>query len=173
MYYFPHDLRTGHVHKTHLKFVIFAHLMPIVVLCGNRHIVNSEVLRSAASHTTALIIDGANAADPHTMLQYTKPENLDEIFVLETELIYKLRDAIVEISSLAKEADTNYVFFTTFDALFNYQDEEENQDVYRQVWLLLRQAAIKYHILVGVRAGSMQETYGRMYAKGAQWVTLS
>jgi hypothetical protein len=146
--------------------------MSFTIVCGRRHNVNEELLRLAAHSIPALIIDGANAADPHRLVSYASPEVCDDIFVLETELIYKLRDAITQLQTLAERSTAEHVYVTTFDKLFNYQDEEENENVYTQVWLLLRRAAINYHITVGVRAGSLQEAYARRLARGAVWVTL-
>lgn len=147
--------------------------MTLTILYGNRHAVNHMVLWSATQQLPTLIIDGANYADPHRILSFGDAEVCDEIFVLETELIYKLRDAVSDLAQHALTAKTKRVCFTTFDALFNYQDAVENNAVFSQVWLLLRRAAIKYDIIVGVRAGSTQEQLAINYARGATWVTLS
>src|SRR5262249_41960982 len=117
-------------------------------------------------------IDAAQRADPHALLLETTAEALDQVFVVETEGIYSLRDALVRLPELVAQTQARAVCVTTFDRLFHYQDAAETADVYRQIWLLLHRAAVGRRLTVGVPAGSTQAAHAAAVG-GATWVALS
>jgi hypothetical protein len=141
----------------------------LTAICGRGRAVNAQLLAEATMNAPNLIIDCANCADPHAIARYSSAEALDDVHIIEVDLIYKFRDVLLALDETVKHIGAKKIIITTFDKLFNYQDKEENTDVYLQIWLLLRRMAATHDIIVGVREASAQEELARKYAGAIQW----
>jgi len=116
--------------------------------------VNRKLLIYAANHG-ALVIDAANAANPHTLHPEISEERFNNLEIIGCELLYKFRDILKTV----KPKGTLIV--TTFDHLFNYQDDEENHNVLEHAWELMKNLAKRKNVIVGV--SPKQRTYAEKY----------
>ncbi|HLP79514.1 MAG TPA: hypothetical protein VK158_02685 [Acidobacteriota bacterium] len=108
----------------------------------------------AKAKTPALVIDCANAANPHR-LKITQ-EQLTDYHIIPIELLYAFRD-------ITKNLPTQFasIIITPIDILFNYHDNNENMHMYSQAWENLRKH--KGTIYVGVNKGTIHENYAKIY----------
>jgi phosphopantetheine adenylyltransferase len=110
------------------------------------HRSNKEILNHAFKYKNCLVIDCANIMDPHR-LGLTQ-EELFHIYVLEVEMLYKFRDVLKNLNNYIKDCNASLVAITRINHLMNYQNEEENKQVYIQCLELIKQASKDNHIIM-------------------------
>ena len=138
--------------------------MGLIGIQGNSEsAINRKLLLYASQHLPALIIDCANAANPHSLYPTVPFEHMNRMFVIELELLYKFRDVLLRIPGMAKKLRVQCIVITTSDHLFNYQDKEENQNIFRHSWELMQSIGEKHTIVVGIRKGSLHEPFAQKY----------
>jgi hypothetical protein len=147
--------------------------MALIGICGSYGSVNLSLLPYAINNAPSLIVDCANCANPHVLFPFTQPEDMEHVFVVQAELIYKLRDTIKEIPELVKDINPKCIIVTAFDRLFHYDDSEENENVYEHAWELMKKYSKDYDFFVGV---SEQKDFARRYCDKIlgveEWGTL-
>ena len=116
----------------------------LTAIKGPKNDVNNTLMNYATKIAPVLIIDCANWADPHTFV-FTPPETLQKIYVMQAEIIYKLRDILKQLNGLK----LNKILVTTF-SLFDYGDDKENHDLFEHSWQLLQKLSARHEIFVGV-----------------------
>ncbi len=104
----------------------------------------------AARHRPSLIIDCANAANPHALFPEVPMEALHDIYVVELELLYKFRDVLKKAPDIVGSIGAKCVAITTFEGLFHYRDEEENYNIHEHAWELMRELSQHAPVLVGI-----------------------
>jgi len=134
--------------------------MALVGMLGKH--VNQLLLKKAVELRPSFIIDCANCANPHNLFPISE-EELSQVFVIEVEVLYMLRDALKNIPETAKKLGVNIIIVTSFHRLFDYGDEKENKDVYEHSWELMNQYSTKYDIIVGIKKDSVHEELARKY----------
>jgi hypothetical protein len=137
--------------------------MSLITVIGDRSL-NSKLLLYASRHIPSLIIDCANAANPHSIFPDVPIERMNQIYVIELELLYKFRDVLLRLPSMINKLGLRCTIVTTSDGLFNYQDEIENNDIIEHSWELMRQIGSKKTIIVGVSYGSIHEKFAKKYS---------
>ncbi|MBS3163843.1 hypothetical protein J4439_00250 [Candidatus Woesearchaeota archaeon] len=119
---------------------------------GKTREVNARLLRLAFERLPSLVLDCAACADPMA-LPFASQEELEAVFVVEIDLLYSLRDALLQADALASALDARVVIVTTFHHLFHYQDEAENAAVVGHIWELFSALGERRDVLVGVKEG--------------------
>ncbi len=124
----------------------------LIGIVGKKRAVIDQLF--AKAKTPALVIDCANAANPHRLK--VLQENLMQFHIVPIELLYAFRD-------ISKKIPDGYasIIVTPIDVLFNYHDNDENLAIYSQTWYNLRN--YKGTIYVGIAQGSMHEKYAKIY----------
>lgn len=135
----------------------------LIGLVSPTRTINYELLRYAAQQAPAMVIDCANAADPHRLYPEFSHETLNQIYVVELELLYKFRDILKNAARYADKVRARSVIVTTSDFLFHYQDPEENQNIHHHCWELMRQLGQIYDVRVGVLANSEHLSLAQNY----------
>jgi hypothetical protein len=125
--------------------------------------VNQTLFYHAAKHLPAIVIDCANFADPHRFYPAIDLKQMQQIYVFELELLHRFRDVLRHVPFYAKRLKAQCIIVTTSDHLINYQDEEENKNIYLHAWQLLRKISSDYHVVAGVLRGSDQVGLARKY----------
>src|SRR6185503_21363729 len=120
----------------------------------NPHQINNVLMQQALGALPAILIDCANAADPHRFYPLLDVQAMQQIYVFELELLHKFRDCLKHLPRYAKQLRAQLIVVTTSDHLFNYHNEQENRDIYIHAWQLMRQIGASYDIVVGVSPGS-------------------
>ncbi len=120
------------------------------MLAGISGIDNVKLLKFAARHPPSLVVDCANAADPHKLYPGVTLEQLSKVYVVELELLYKFRDVLLRVPSIMRKIGGDYVVVTTSNHLFHYQNEKENHDILEHAWQILRFLSRRYKIIAGV-----------------------
>lgn len=92
---------------------------------GDREQTNKALLDTAIKEAPSLLIDCSRAANPYSIGGYT-PEDMQEVFVVEVEMLYKFRDTIREIPRFLRETGATTVLVTDTTTLFDYDNEGEN-----------------------------------------------
>ena len=141
--------------------------MKLKVLLGTDKSVNKQVIYHAANNLPALIIDCANVANPHKYFPKITEEQFAQMYVFELEMLYKLRDVLLQVPKVARDRKVNSIVVTTAHHLMNYQDEIENKDIYGHIWELLIKIGRKTKTIVAVVPGSIHEKI----AKELPWDT--
>jgi hypothetical protein len=109
--------------------------------------INLELLDYAAKNIPCLIIDCSNIANPHLLYPKYTINELSNIYVIPVELIYTFRDVLQNLNKTCIEKGINKVIITKFGRLINYQNDEENNNIYNQSWELLK----KHSLLLDIR----------------------
>lgn len=126
---------------------------------------NYALLDYARKNIPCLIVDCANVADPHS-LPFENPQVLDQIYVIQAEVIYSLRACLKKLNKLR----TDTILITTF-RLFDYGDENENRNIYKHCWILIKNISKRKTVVIGI--DSEQEYFASKYAdKVINWDTL-
>lgn len=104
------------------------------------------------------MLDCALTADPHRYI--THEQRFRELYVLEIEMIYKLRDTLLQLNTIQKNTRYSIIVITAFVQLMNYQDEEENTEIYTHCWEILQN--IRIPVIIGIAKKSMQAAFAKM-----------
>ncbi len=137
--------------------------MVLVGVIGEARKINRELMLFAAENTPSLILDCANCANPHALYPAIPEEKLDNVFVLEVELLYKLRDTLRRLPIMKKRFSLNLIVVTTIGTLINYGDEEENKEVMLYCWELLKKHSATCDIHVALAPGSAHEEASKQF----------
>jgi hypothetical protein len=105
--------------------------------------VNRELLFKAFEKPS-LIIDCGNCANPHI-----KEEQLHDVYVMNAEAIYRLRDALNQADHWLNKLKLKSIIVTTLHTLFSYDDETENYNVIEHCWQIMKRLSEKYPVFVG------------------------
>jgi hypothetical protein len=124
--------------------------MALIGIHGDPKEVNTNVMFTALEREPTLVIDCANGANPHAFYPFVTEEAFHSTYVVEVELIYKLRDVIKQAPKMMRKLGVQSVFVTTFHRLFAYDNDEENQAIYEHTWILLSELATRYTVMVGI-----------------------
>lgn len=125
---------------------------------------NDEVMYYAARNTPAVLIDCANAADPHKYHPYIDAETLNEIFVVGIDVLYNLPIVLRKSPQYLTENNSKTLCITNPEYLFHYQDQEENSDLRRIVWQLLSKLSTTYDIHIALKHNSPHVVWAKKYA---------
>lgn len=125
----------------------------------NLSVVNFQLIRYASQHLPAILVDCANAACPHRYYPLITLSDMQQIYVFELELLHKFRDVLKRVPLYVKNLSAQSIIVTTSDRLINYQDENENHDIYTHAWGLMKKIGQTNDILVGVDHHSRQYNY--------------
>ncbi|MBS3109791.1 hypothetical protein J4227_04655 [Candidatus Woesearchaeota archaeon] len=120
-----------------------------------------KLLLHAFDSLPCLVIDCANAANPHALFPDAPLEKFNSVYIIEVEMLYKFRDVLKRLFGMAKKTGAETVIITSFRHLFNYQDEIENANIYEQCWRIMKKAGTKCRIIVSVHQS--QEKMARKY----------
>jgi len=112
---------------------------------------NHRLLLHAIETSPSLFIDCDNCANPHALFPYPF-EKMSQVYVIQAELIYKFRDILKELPNLLTQLPdkTNNIIISSFNKLMNYQDKEENNNIFDHCWELLEKHGKQLNILIGV-----------------------
>lgn len=162
-------LPTGHVRVRYLmtcydtKKLITTMTLKTVV-DTNKSILNRMILLEASKKTPSLVIDCANAANPHNLYPEVSIHEMDQMYVVELELLYKFRDVLKEAPDMMRRLNAKFVAITTSESLFNYQNEKENFMVMLHSWELIKGLGKENDVLVGVRRGSVHHRLSMIFS---------
>lgn len=138
-------------------------------------IVGKDVDRSIVLHAVrsrpSLLIDCANCANPHAFFHEITQEDLFDVHVMQSDLIYTFRDIMKMLPKTAGKLSLKKVAITTFESLFHYENEEENNELYLHSWELMRSASRELDIVVGVRSRGKQFGYAKAYCDRLHWTS--
>ncbi len=136
--------------------------MTLIGIVGNSgSYINHKLLLYAANHSPSLIIDCANSANPHSIYPSISLEKMAQVYVIELELLYKLRDVLLQTPLIIKKKGIKCIIVTTSDHLFHYQDEIENQNIIEHSWELMKDIGKSNLILVGLTPSHLK--YAKKY----------
>jgi hypothetical protein len=107
---------------------------------------NKDLLRMAIEKGNSLFIDAANCADPYSL--DVEEEQLDNVYVLNAEAIYRFRDTIKQASYWMHQFGLEHIFVSTIGGLFSYDDPKENQNVITHCVELLEDLSKTYPVYV-------------------------
>lgn len=108
------------------------------------------VIDKALQNQPSLILDCANKANPHAFFPTILPEDMQTVYVMEIDLLYSFRDALKKTKQYAEELKTKTIVVTSFDHLFHYGDEEENEEIFKHAWELLSELSMHYKIYISI-----------------------
>ena len=135
----------------------------LIGIVGGESSLNRKLMLYASKNLPSLVIDCANAANPHSLFPAVDLDKLGQIYVIELELLYKFRDVLLRVPSIIRRLGIKCVIVTTSDHLFNYQDELENHNVMEHAWHLMKIISKKHNIIVGIKAGSVHLKFASKY----------
>ena len=125
--------------------------MTLIGIRGDAGFVNPKLLLYAVQNSPCLVIDCANAANPHAIFPlYPDEAALCRVQVIQVELIYTFRDVLKQLYETGDFQNTKKIVITTFHHLFNYGNEKENREIYRHAWELMAKLGETCEVLVGV-----------------------
>ena len=122
--------------------------MALNVLRGERRAADRKALLYAISRAPALVIDCANCADPHALFPALSQERLHDVHIIEVDLLYCLRDALLRVREFAEKKGISTVAVTSVGRLFHYHDEAENRNILEHCWELIEGLSMDFDIAV-------------------------
>jgi hypothetical protein len=118
-------------------------------LRGSKSSLNRNLLLYAVRNRPSLVIDCANAANPHSLFPEVEQEELVDVYVIPIELIYAFRDVLKIVPGIADRLGVRCIVITPFNGLFHYDDERENENIIRHAWELMNRLGERYEVVVG------------------------
>jgi len=110
-----------------------------------------ELVLNALKNPPALILDAGNKANPHRYFAYVPYDHFRQVHVVAVDAIYRFRDTLKQADRIASELCVKQIIITSFDYLFNYQDETENADVMEHVKELIAKLSKKYEVIANMK----------------------
>jgi hypothetical protein len=123
--------------------------MTLSVIKGEMHDVTSRLLFYALEHTPSLIIDCSNSANPFSLFPAYE-RAFKQVYVLQAELLYKLRDTLRQLDGLTGHISLSCIVVTPFHRLMSYDNPDEDQELLGQAWALIKEYSTTRTVLVGV-----------------------
>jgi hypothetical protein len=124
----------------------------LIGIVGKKRAVIDQLF--AHAKTPALVIDCANAANPHRLP--ICEEQLLQFHIIPVELLYAFRDIV---RNLPKGYAS--IIVTPIDVLLNYQNATENCALYSQAWSSLRTCA--QTVYIGIVEESIHQKNAQSY----------
>jgi len=112
---------------------------------------NDEIILYALDNVPSIILDCANAANPHRFFGKAPEENFRQAYVVPVDAIYRFRDTLKVAGNISRQHGAKVICITSFDYLFNYQDEEENKNVIEHCWELILQLDKEFTVVLNPR----------------------
>ncbi|MFH2021522.1 MAG: hypothetical protein ABIJ34_08985 [archaeon] len=122
--------------------------MPLTILNGPDSSINYSLFLLAFEKAPSLVIDCANYADPHKFFGSVPEEKLEHVFIMNAEAIYRFRDSLKKAAYWAERLRIKNVFVTTIGTLFSYDDKEEDKDVTKNCWDIIKELSKRYNVYV-------------------------
>jgi hypothetical protein len=135
--------------------------MSLQIIIGTDRTIDAKVVRLALDNFPSILVDASNSANLHKFPEYD-PEHFNNVHVIEVEALYRLTTTLKKIHTIARAINISKIFITTF-RLFNYDDEQEINNIYIYAWELLNNLARDFNIVVGVEKGSIHEHLAKMH----------
>ena len=123
----------------------------------------NELLRYAVETQPSLVVDCANAANPHALFPDVEQEQLHQVYVMNAEAIYRFRDALRQVPLWAERLEVKMIIVMPIHILYAYDDEVENQDVLDDCWMIMHEIGKIYPVVVGVKANTIHEGFAKKY----------
>lgn len=146
--------------------------MTLYAIKGDRTEANHRLVQASLCMAPSLLIDSANCANIHN---YSGNELslFSKVHIIEAESLYRFAPAIRKILFLTDYLKIRNVFITTFTHLFDYDDDEENANVFTDAWRMLAALAKDIDIYIAIESGTIHEGLSRVhkakeYDKGKQ-----
>lgn len=116
--------------------------------------VNTSLVRVALCLAPALFIDSANCANPHKYNEFelTQHAKLD---IIPAESLYRFKPTIENLNNTKHKI----IFIATFNHLFDFDNKEENHNVFVQCWELLAQLAKNKDIYLAIQKGTIHHQF--------------
>ena len=124
--------------------------MVLIGLHGNPKDVNTQLMFKALEQEPTLVIDCANSANAQEYKAFVDEESFKSTYVVEVDLIYKFRDTIRNIPTMARRVGVNTIIVTTFNRLSTLESEGKNQEIFEHAWVLLSELSTQHTVIVGV-----------------------
>jgi len=122
-------------------------------------VVDHALVQLALDRAPTLLLDCSTSANAHAHI--AEDQAFHNVYVVEIELIYKLRDVLRETKLLVRRFQPKFIILTTFNRLFNYQDEEENLHIYTQCWNMITELSQEYNVIAGIPNRGMQHAFAK------------
>jgi hypothetical protein len=141
--------------------------MSLKGLKGRRPGVNERLFCLALNSTPAIMVDPGNSANVHS-LHDTPIPNLQNLFVVPAESLYRFKPTLLSLPQMSSRLGTGRIFISTFTKLFNYDDEDENRDIFRFAWTVIKRISLRFEVTVAVEEGTLHEQIAEKC--GIEWV---
>jgi len=106
------------------------------------------LIEYALNHPPSLVIDCANCANPHKFYTRAPYENFKKTYVIAVDAIYRFRDTLKSAGQIADKLGVKTIIITSYKYLYNFNDEEEVQDVIAHCKEIISELNKKYLVLV-------------------------
>ena len=117
---------------------------------GERKAVNRKLLLESFNLTPSLILDCGNAADVHALFPKITEEQLNNVYVINLEAIYRFRKGLQITPYWINKLGLKQIIITTISVLFSYDDEVENHNIITHCWELMKEISKNTPVKVGV-----------------------
>jgi hypothetical protein len=138
--------------------------MGLISIEGESCSVNKRLMTKAFEEKPSLIIDCGNAADPFKLFPKVQEEELHNVFVINAEAIYRLRDSLKQAISWSRKIGARCIIVTTIHTLFSYDDETENYNVLEHCWEIMSEISKEYPLYVGIADDHMHKEFAKRFS---------
>lgn len=136
--------------------------MTLFAVRGDAREVNKYLLERAIDSAPAIFIDTANCANIHK-IPFASDEQCGQLYVLAAESLYRYKPTLLRLSYYSKIINTKNIFISAATHLFNYDDKEEDADIFAQCWAVINWLSTKYQVTIGVVPGTIHEDLAKKY----------
>lgn len=116
-----------------------------MVLVGIREDANKKLLDFALEHTPSVVIACAN-----TQLLPFSFDNLRDIIVIETDILYTFKEAIEEAKTIAHTLGAKDIFVNAFDTACEKEEVKSNKKLVQEAWEEMQALGKHFNVFVGV-----------------------
>lgn len=112
---------------------------------------DDRLIAHAIRNAPSLILDCSNSVNPKRFYHLMPDESLfASASVIQIEVIYSLRDALLELESTLEKSGMKSLVITNFDHLFHYSWEEENEAVMRHSWEIIERISKSIDVFTSI-----------------------
>jgi hypothetical protein len=125
-----------------------------------------RLIEYAVANAPSLILDCANKADLHRLYTSVDHEKLRQTYVIAVDAIYRFRDTVRDTGKYAERVGAKTVVITSYDHLYAFHDDKEEEEVIGHTWELIVRLSKEYDVALPWRDGCTELKMGHTVSSG-------
>ena len=120
--------------------------------------INYQLIKQALQRAPALFIDSANCTNPHLFTDFELIQ-LCNLEIIPAESLYRFKPTIQSLANTKH----NIIFIATFNHLFDFDNKEENANVFEACWNHIAHIAKTKDVYMAIQENTIHHTLAQKY----------